>query len=65
MATIVNTPAAQSDEGNTMGMAIALILFAVVLLLLFVYGLPLMRSTVIPEINVPGKIDVNLNQPGK
>lgn len=64
MATIVNTPTTSRDEGSGMAVAIGLILLAIVLFLLFVYGLPLINeSRSIPQINVPGQIDVNLNQP--
>lgn len=64
MATIVNTtPAVSRDEGSGMVMVVGLILLFVLLFLFFVYGLPLLRqSTNAPQINVPGKIDVNLNQ---
>ncbi len=63
MTTIVNTPApaAQSDEG--MGMIIGLIVLAAVVLIFFVYGLPAIKRISSPQINIPSKIDVNINQP--
>ena len=65
MATIVNTPA--QTEGNSssgMGFLLGVILLLIVLFVLFVYGLPALRSaTSAPQVNVPGKIDVNVNNP--
>lgn len=67
MATVINTtPAQANDDGATMGFLMGIILLAVVLFLFFVYGLPFMRqASNTPQINVPGKFDVNINQPGK
>lgn len=63
MATIVNNPAQIREEDSGIGMAIGLILLAVVLFLLFVYGLPLIRqSAEESQITVPERIDINLNQ---
>lgn len=63
MAIIVNTPTQTRDEGSGIGMAVALILFAILVLLLFVYGLPFIRQSIgTPQITIPGKIDINLNQ---
>lgn len=44
---------------------IGLIVLIVLAWLLFAYGLPLLQSTNNPQINIPGQIDVNLNQPGQ
>ncbi len=55
---------AGSDTGSGMGFLMGAILLVVVLFLLFYYGLPALRSTTqVPQVNVPGKIDVNVNQP--
>jgi len=68
MATIVNTPAqGNSDSGSGMGMVVGAILLIAFLFVAFVYGLPLIRNSMgggtAPQINVPGQIDVNVNQP--
>jgi hypothetical protein len=66
MATVVNNPADtghshESDSG--MGFVIGVILLVVFALLLIFYGLPLLRgNTTQPQFNIPGRVDVNLNQ---
>jgi len=67
MATIVNTPA-QGNTDSGMGMIIGAILLIGFLFVFFVYGFPMIRNSMggggaTPQINVPGKIDVNVNQP--
>ncbi len=65
MTTIINTPApapeTQSDSG--LGMIIGIVFLAVVAFIFFVYGLPAIRSIRSPQVNIPSKIDVNINQP--
>lgn len=65
MTTIVNTPPASKDSGGNMGMIIGLLILVVGGYLFFVYGLPALRNMQLgaPQINIPGKIDVNINQP--
>lgn len=65
MATIVNTPAASdSNSSSGMGFLVGAILLIVFLFLLFYYGLPALRSSFsAPQVNVPGKIDVNIQNP--
>lgn len=68
MATIVNTtPAAREDTGSGMGFLLGIVLLLAFILLFFFYGLPLLtqtlRGTAGPQVNVPDKIDVNLNNP--
>jgi flagellar biogenesis protein FliO len=69
MATIVNTAPAQTDSGsNGMGFLVGVMLLVLLVIAVLFYGLPYLRSSVgsaTPQINVPGKIDVNVNQPGK
>jgi hypothetical protein len=62
MATIVNNPPARS---NTSGALIAVILLLIIAVLFVDYGLPAIRSYSTPQVNVPGKIDVNVNTPQK
>lgn len=52
-----------TDSASGTGFVVGVIILAIVAFLLFYYGLPVLRnSTNTPQINVPGKIDVNLNQ---
>jgi len=63
MATIVNNPAPTTDGGNGMGFFFGAVLLILFLVLFFYYGLPYFRNVgQAPQINVPGKIDVNVNQ---
>ncbi len=73
MATIVNNPAPASAPvyertDNGLGTVLGLILLVVLLAALFFYGLPAIgsafRGASNPTVNVPGKIDVNVNNPG-
>ena len=65
MTTIVNTPAPAEKSDGGMGMIVGLIVLAVIVFLFFVYGLPAIRQMQVatPQINIPSKIDVNINQP--
>jgi len=61
MATIVNNPA-PVNEGSGMGFFLGALVLIVFLVLLFIYGLPMLRNaTQGPTINVPDQIDVNVN----
>lgn len=63
MATVINNPSGTTESNGGLGFVIGVILLAIVLLLFFVYGLPLLRGGVTtPQVNIPGTIDVNLNQ---
>ncbi len=62
MATIVNTPAPVDSSGGS-GMIIGFILLLVLLVVFFIYGLPVLRQSTSPQINVPDRVDVNINQP--
>lgn len=64
MATIINNPPASNDSGGPVGMIIVLVVLVVLGYLAFVYGLPALRQMQLgsPQINVPGKIDVNIKQ---
>lgn len=54
-----------SSSGNGFGFLMGTILLVVVLYLLFMYGLPMIRSAAAPvtQVQVPDKIDVNVNTP--
>ncbi len=54
------------SSGSGMGFLLGIIVLVIVLILLFRFGLPILnQSTAAPQINVPGKIDVNVNQPSQ
>lgn len=60
MATVVNNPAPESNGNSTLIVVVLLIVvFAVIF---YVYGLPAFNSGQAPQINVPSKIDVNVQQ---
>ena len=67
MSTIVNTPA--SGESNSgMGFVLGIILLIAFVFLMMYFGLPMLRNvsnTVpqAPQIQVPDKIDVNVQTP--
>ncbi len=65
MTTIVNNPPPQSnDSGGSVGMIFGLVIIAILVIVFFLYGLPAiqrMKSGDV-QINVPSKIDVNVNQ---
>jgi hypothetical protein len=63
MTTIINTPPATKESGGNIGMIIGLIFLIGAAYLFIVYGLPAIRQMSSPQINVPDKIDVNINQP--
>ncbi len=62
MATIVNNPPS-NNSGGILGIMIILIAVVVLVYLGYVYGLPAVRQmSGGTQINVPSKIDVNINQ---
>lgn len=63
MATVIHEHT--RDNGNSLGTIIGIILLAVIVLLFFIYGLPMLRSYSTPQVNVPGKVDINVNTPQK
>ena len=65
MTTIVNSPAPQQESDGGIGMILGFIIIAVIVVLFFAYGLPAIRQTASPQINIPDKIDININQSEK
>ncbi len=63
MATVINNPG-NSDAGNSnnnMGTIVVALVVLVIAVLFIFYGLPMLRSaTTAPQINVPDKVDVNV-----
>lgn len=67
LTTIINTPApapAVKTEGG-MGMILGLIVLGFAVFIFFVYGLPAIRRIGSPQINIPSKIELNVNQQTK
>lgn len=64
MATIINNPPQSDNSGGPMGFIIVLVVLIILGYLGFVYGLPALRNMQSGgvQINVPSKIDVNVNQ---
>jgi len=68
MTTIVNTPPRENnDSGNMMSLLVGAVILFAFAFVFFVYGLPMIRSSFgsgvsAPQVNVPEKIDVNINQ---
>lgn len=61
MVTVVQQPA--NDGSNGMGFLVGVILLILFVVGLIYYGLPMLnRATAAPQINVPGKVDVNVKQ---
>ncbi len=62
MATIVNTPG-NTESNSGVGMVMGVLLAIVIIALFFVYALPAMRGANRgTTVNVPDKLDVNVNQ---
>ena len=62
MVTVVNNPAPVADSNGGMGMIVGLIALFIFTYLFIMYGLPAIRQVGSPQINIPSKIDVNVNQ---
>ncbi|MFA6017105.1 MAG: hypothetical protein WC744_03395 [Patescibacteria group bacterium] len=62
MVTVVNNPTPSNESDGGMGMIVGVIVLLVVIYLFFMYGLPAIRQMGTPQINIPSKIDVNVNQ---
>lgn len=53
----------RESQNSGMSFIVGILLLIAVLFLFFYYLLPVVRGASSPQINVPGKIDVNVNQP--
>ena len=71
MATVINNPSpAQSTTTDStssgMGMILGIILLVIIIALIVIYGIPYLGRSVsssAPQVNVPGKVDVNVHTP--
>lgn len=66
MATIINTQPATTEDttSSSFGLVLAVILLLILAAVVFYYGPGFVRgitNQTQPQINVPGKIDVNVN----
>jgi len=63
MATVVNNPG-NDNSGNALGLMLGVIFILVIAVLFFMYVVPTFRQSGggAPQVNVPGKIDVNVHQ---
>lgn len=64
MTTIVNNPQPSNNSSGPWGFIIAIIVLAVLAYFGYVYGVPAIQrmQSGTTQINVPSKIDVNVNQ---
>ncbi len=67
MADVIHEHTIEKEgEGSGMGFFLGAVMLVVVLIFLFYFDLPYLSSaSSSPQINVPGKIDVNVNQQPK
>jgi hypothetical protein len=63
MPTIINNPSQTPPEPSSTGMGFmfGLILLILFFFLFFYYGLPALRGSTTPTVNIPEQIDVNIN----
>jgi hypothetical protein len=61
MTTVVNSPSPSGDNGS--GLLIGILVLVFFGFLFVYYGLPAIRGMGTPQVNIPSKIDVNVNQP--
>jgi hypothetical protein len=67
MATVINNPAPQEESGGT-GFMVGMMFLLVIVAMMLYWGIPALRSVrqqpAPSQINVPDKIDVNINKQG-
>lgn len=53
-----------TNEGsnNALGLIIGVVLLVLLAFLFLYYGLPMIRNTMTPQVNVPSQVDVNVNK---
>lgn len=64
MATII-TPANNDGSSGILNVVLVLFVVLVMVYLFFAFGLPAFQQSSAPQINVPDKVDVNVQQPAK
>ncbi len=67
MATIVNTPASGNSDSGSTGILLGVLLIVAMVLLFYFFGLPLIRGGYSSgtQVNVPEKVNVNVQTPQK
>ena len=65
MPTIINNPGNGEDSSGVGGMFVGLIILVIVLVLFFLYGLPMMRNSNPPAQETPktDSLDINVTVP--
>lgn len=64
MTTIINSPPSSDNSGGPVTMIVIITVLAIFIFLGFIYGVPALKRMQLgaPQINVPDKIDINVNQ---
>ena len=66
MATIINNQDTSGDNSG-LNLVVAVVVLIILAIVFFAYGLPALRNASAPKdgatINVPEKVDVNINNP--
>lgn len=50
-----------SGDGNGAGFILGIVLLLALILLFFYYGLPYVRSLTAPQVNIPDRVNVNID----
>jgi uncharacterized membrane protein len=66
MATIINNPDSGEGNGGGTGMIVGIVVLVLIVILFVAYGLPAIRNNNKgTTVNVPDKVDVNVNDTTK
>jgi hypothetical protein len=63
LATVINNPAATTDDANNTGVIFAVLLLLALVFALVYWGVPNARNVFSPNLTVPRNVDVNVNTP--
>ncbi|MDP3963339.1 MAG: hypothetical protein Q8Q39_02475 [bacterium] len=61
MPTIINNPPGSGDSGGSAGLIIGILVIIVIVALFFIYALPAIRENSGTDINIPEKIEIDVN----
>lgn len=65
MAEVVHEVHHDDSSSSSLGLILGIVLFAIIALLLFYFFGRGFGNTNTPSVQIPDKVDVNLNQPGQ